>query len=166
MADPVQRRGYTYVNVDLAGIRPPTGVRGDAERLPFRTGAFSLVTSVDTLEHFGKPWNALAEARRVLAPGGRLVISVPWMHPFHGDDLWRFSPLGLRLLLDEAGFRVEEMRGCDGLFTAMASTLGARAHRVELPLIRVAKRLDRLALRFGGSGEATAHSLYVLATTA
>ena len=158
---PVAARGYTYVNLDFN--RPPKGVQGDAHRLPFPDGTFTMVLSVDTLEHFSAPWTVLDEVRRVLVPGGRLVVSVPWMHPFHGDDLWRYSPLGLRRLLENAGLTVESFEGRDGLFTAVAATAGSKLPRLGPRLVSVGRRIDRLAGRFGGDGEAAAHAFHVVA---
>jgi len=48
-----------------------------AERLPFADGAFARVLVVDALHHFSRQREALAELVRVLAPGGRLLISEP-----------------------------------------------------------------------------------------
>ena len=45
--------------------------------LPFRDGAFDVVVSLETIEHLLDPDGLLAEARRVLAPGGALVLSTP-----------------------------------------------------------------------------------------
>ncbi len=46
-----------------------------AERLPFADGAFDVVVSTSALHFFRRPDTALAEARRVLAPGGRIVVT-------------------------------------------------------------------------------------------
>ena len=158
---PVAAQGYTYVNLDYS--RPPTGVQGDAHRLPFPQDTFTLVLSVDTLEHFSAPWTVLDEVQRVLVPGGRLVISVPWMHPFHGDDLWRYSPLGLRLMLEKAGLTVETFEGKDGLFTAVGATAGTKLRRFGPRLIQAGRLVDKLVMRLGDTGEATAHAFYVVA---
>ena len=48
-----------------------------AEALPFREGAFDLVTLMEVIEHTRSPARALDEARRVLMPGGRLVLTTP-----------------------------------------------------------------------------------------
>ena len=45
--------------------------------LPFRDGAFDLVVTLETIEHVLDPDALLAEAHRVLAPGGTLVLSTP-----------------------------------------------------------------------------------------
>lgn len=50
------------------------GVRGDAGTLPFRDGSVDAVVIVDALHHFPSANTAIAEAARVLAPGGVLVV--------------------------------------------------------------------------------------------
>lgn len=53
---------------------------GDAEALPFADGSFDAVTMNFGLLHLGDPDKALAEACRVLRPGGRLAFTV-WAKP-------------------------------------------------------------------------------------
>jgi len=50
-------------------------VRGDAEVLPFRAGAFTAVVSQEGLLHVPDKACTLAECRRVLLPGGRIAFS-------------------------------------------------------------------------------------------
>ena len=49
----------------------------DGYDLPFPDGSFRAVLLVAVLEHTREPWRLLAEARRVLRPGGTVVIVVP-----------------------------------------------------------------------------------------
>jgi ubiquinone/menaquinone biosynthesis C-methylase UbiE len=49
----------------------------DGYFLPFRDQSFSTVLLIAVLEHTREPWRILAEARRVLKPGGQVVIVVP-----------------------------------------------------------------------------------------
>jgi SAM-dependent methyltransferase len=49
-------------------------VSGNLERLPFRDGVFSLVTLNTVVEHFRSPETVFREIRRILQPGGRLLI--------------------------------------------------------------------------------------------
>jgi ubiquinone/menaquinone biosynthesis C-methylase UbiE len=57
-----------------AAARPPAVV-GDARALPFRNGAFDAVVAAFSLNHVPDPAAALAEAARVLRPGGALAVS-------------------------------------------------------------------------------------------
>jgi SAM-dependent methyltransferase len=49
----------------------------DGYHLPFADNSFETVLLVAVLEHTREPWRLLAEARRVLKPGGQTVIVVP-----------------------------------------------------------------------------------------
>ncbi|HEY7637601.1 MAG TPA: class I SAM-dependent methyltransferase [Gemmatimonadales bacterium] len=77
-------------NIDVTGVdlspamvaqarrRLPAGVRlevADAEALPFPAGSFELVVSVSSFHFWPAPGRALTEIRRVLRPGGRLVVT-------------------------------------------------------------------------------------------
>jgi SAM-dependent methyltransferase len=50
---------------------------GDGYQLPFAAESFGVVLLVAVLEHTREPWRILAEARRVLRPGGRAIMVVP-----------------------------------------------------------------------------------------
>ncbi|MFN8643956.1 MAG: class I SAM-dependent methyltransferase [Candidatus Binatia bacterium] len=52
-------------------------VRCDASALPFRDGAFNLVTSSFVFEHLERPEAVLREVARVCRPGGRIAILTP-----------------------------------------------------------------------------------------
>ena len=52
-------------------------VAGDARNLPCPDAAFDVVTSFETIEHFAEQGRFLDEIRRVLRPGGQLIISTP-----------------------------------------------------------------------------------------
>lgn len=56
---------------------PVRFVASAGERLPFREAQFDLVTSFEVIEHIPDWPGLIAEARRVLAPGGQFVVSTP-----------------------------------------------------------------------------------------
>lgn len=88
----VARNGLAPVAVDLApGMAALARARlgdaavaaGDAEALPFRAGAFDLVVSTSAFQWLPRLEPALAEARRVLAPGGALALALFGQRTLH-----------------------------------------------------------------------------------
>jgi SAM-dependent methyltransferase len=82
--------------VDLAGFGTVTGleladasvakardravgnvVQGTLDAMPFEAASFDLAVSFDVIEHLEDDHLALSELRRVVAPGGRLLVTVP-----------------------------------------------------------------------------------------
>lgn len=68
------------------------GVQGDVQRLPVRDGVFDMIVCFNVLEHLPNPAAALDEMRRVLAPGGLLLVGCPERNSLKG---WvtRLTPL-------------------------------------------------------------------------
>lgn len=66
------------VGLDLAPRQPGT-VRGDMCAMPFKTGAFDTVFSIEVLEHLPgeRLTHGLREVRRVLRPGGHAILVTP-----------------------------------------------------------------------------------------
>lgn len=75
--------------------------------------AFGSVVCAEVLEELGQPERALAELRRVTKIGGALLLSVPWLYPFHPSplDLRRHTLPGVVRLVEDAGWKVREARG-------------------------------------------------------
>jgi SAM-dependent methyltransferase len=102
-----------------------------ADALPFDEGSFDVVVLGELLEHLPLPERTVAEARRVLRPGGRLVGSVPNGHRLKSrlrfllggppdvdpTHLHIFSPDAVRRLLD--GFDQVQLRFVAGRFTPL-----------------------------------------------
>jgi ArsR family transcriptional regulator len=96
----------------LAHRRRATNVtwkRGDLEKLPLDAASFDLALLSQALHHAANPPRALAEAVRILVPGGRLLIlelrehDEEWVRDTLGDQVLGFSETRLRQLLLEAG---------------------------------------------------------------
>jgi ubiquinone/menaquinone biosynthesis C-methylase UbiE len=74
--------GVDYSTAALADLRrilpnQRNLIRADATRLPFKDQAFDLVTSFETIEHVADAQALVRGIRRVLRPGGTLVLSTP-----------------------------------------------------------------------------------------
>ena len=109
----------------LEEIRGVVDVFGDGQRLPFRDGSFDTLLSLEVLEHVPDPDRCLAEFARVLGPGGRLLVSVPFAAPLHQlpFDFYRFTPRGIETLLQRNGFEVERIEPRGNFASAAGSTL-------------------------------------------
>lgn len=60
-----------------SALKTPNLVQGAASSLPFPDDSFRYVVSVEVMEHVPHVALAMQECRRVLRPGGRIVITVP-----------------------------------------------------------------------------------------
>jgi ubiquinone/menaquinone biosynthesis C-methylase UbiE/DNA-binding transcriptional ArsR family regulator len=103
MLQTARRRLRDYPNVDIR--------RGDLEALPIDTASLDAATLVLVLHHVPDPSAALADAARVLRPGGRLLVAD--MLPHDRDEyrqqmghVWLgFGEDPIRRLLATAGFK-------------------------------------------------------------
>ena len=91
-------------------------VRADALHLPFADASLDLVTALDVLEHLQDDRAAAAEIRRVLRPGGRVVVTVPvdmrlWSaHDEAVGHVRRYARQEIIALLCGASLEVESVR--------------------------------------------------------
>lgn len=94
-----------YVGLDYLGDSPD--LLGDAHALPFRDASFDFICSFAVLEHLRFPHVAMAEALRVLKPGGLFIGTVAFLEPFHMDSYAHLTHLGTYSVLRQAGFEVD-----------------------------------------------------------
>ena len=78
-------------------------------------GRFDVVICEQVIEHVIDPWLAAENLRDLVVPGGHVIVSTPFMirvHelPLYGmPDYWRFTPRGMRVVLERAGLEVDEI---------------------------------------------------------
>lgn len=51
--------------------------------IPFKSGVFDYVVSVEVIEHIENPWHFLREVSRVLKTDGKLYLTTPNIHSIH-----------------------------------------------------------------------------------
>ena len=112
------RRRHPRLDLRLVPIDGP---------LPFDDGAFDVVWSSEVIEHVADTARWLSEVRRVLAPGGRLLLTTPshgrlrllvggverFSDPV-GDHLHLYTARSLRELLHDFGFADISVRSAGG----------------------------------------------------
>lgn len=94
--------------------------------LPFDDASFDTVVLSDVLEHIPTPVPLLTDVRRVMRPGGVLLLNVPFLYGVHEapHDYHRYTEFALRRMADEAGFDVVELRPLGGLPEVVGDLLG------------------------------------------
>lgn len=94
--------GAHIVNVDT---HPYAGVAvcADASHLPFKDGSVDAIICECMLEHVPQPEVIVKEISRVMAPGGLIYASVPFLDPYHAspDDYTRWTMSGMRSLFGD-----------------------------------------------------------------
>jgi len=108
------RFGLEYVEIAARRAAAKSGARitrGSINAIPFADGSFAAAVAADVLCHDAvEPARALSELRRVLRPGGRLVLNMPaydWLASAHDrrvHNARRSTAGGLRRQLVAAGF--------------------------------------------------------------
>jgi dolichol-phosphate mannosyltransferase len=107
--------------------RVPMLLASSLTRLPFRDGSFQQVVCSEVIEHVPRDRVNLSEFRRVLAPGGTLVLGTPdyssriWTTiervygtvcpgGYAGEHINHYTEDGLREELEDCGFRVDAVK--------------------------------------------------------
>ena len=155
------RAHVTNLDIDAGHADSPVNrapgvrfVQGDATALPFPDASFDAVTMFDVLEHIPDDRTAVAEALRVLRPGGALLVSSPnddWRFPYHAA-LRRICPSEEHMFAEwghvRRGYSMDALRDLIGLpcerramFINRVTVIGHDISFSRLPL-----RLRRLAV--------------------
>jgi SAM-dependent methyltransferase len=136
---------YLAVDVDAADAfgmrRKPNVSYYDGTKLPFADESFDHVLCTEVLEHVPDPALVLSDIKRVLKPGGSLVLTVPWSARLHHlpNDYTRFTRFRLNDLM-RSGFssvKIEE-RGND------IAVIANKLLVLNIRLIRPVRAIDIL----------------------
>lgn len=89
----------------------------DGKEFPFKNNSFDFLYHTEVLEHIIDPTLFLNECNRVLKDNGSMFFSVPFQARYHyiPFDYYRYTPSGLRYILENSGFYDIEIieRGTD-----------------------------------------------------
>ncbi len=135
------------------GYEIPDTLYFEGTTWPVADSAFDAVLATEVLEHIPAPAEFLAEARRCLAEGGLLVLTIPFAARWHyiPHDYWRCTPSCLENLLQSAGFQnvVVYARGNEitvACYKVMALILPLLFVKKHAPVVTIARRLLGLTL--------------------
>jgi len=148
------RRARFVVGVDLdPGLGQHSSIgnllRCDASALPFRDGAFTLVTSSFVLEHLERPNEVFKEIARVCRPGARFVVCTPNLFNY-GMLVAAMTPYRFHLWFKKVSYylaRGEWTEHDEDMFPTFyrANSVGRLRQLVQQAAFRV-ERLERVAM--------------------
>lgn len=104
--------GVEYRALDIERKAPGIDFVADVQNMHVLASAsYDTVLCSEVLEHVAHPATAITEIHRILHPAGKFILTVPYLSRLHEEpfDYFRYTQHGLRVLLEEAGFRVLEI---------------------------------------------------------
>jgi SAM-dependent methyltransferase len=115
-----------YLTYDIESRAGEIDFIGDAEDMSaVRDQSIDSMLCSEVLEHVPHPHVAIREFARILRPGGVLLLTVPFLARLHEEphDYFRYTRHGLRRLLDDGGFVVDEIAETGSLFSFLGHQL-------------------------------------------
>jgi len=106
-----------YWGVDL-NINPKADYHiGFDSRTELPDSSTDFILSTYVLEHVDSPEGYLAEAHRLLKPGGQILLSTHgvWLYHPTPNDYWRWTSSGLKKEIQDQGFEIIHFEGILGL---------------------------------------------------
>jgi len=107
--------------------------------LPFEDAAFDTILLSDVLEHIAEPDLLFAELARVLSPGGRLIVGVPFCYAIHEQpyDFYRYTRYKLQHFGEKHGLSVVELHEIGGGFDVLSDVASKLLGGIWSPLARL-----------------------------
>ncbi len=102
--------GLDYAVTAIDMYNSHVDVYATAENLPFDTSSIDTILMFDVFEHIRDGDAALSETYRVLKPGGKALVQIPFMYPIHDApfDYRRPTEFGVVALAERHNFVIEK----------------------------------------------------------
>ena len=119
--------------------------------IPYPDASFDTILLSDVLEHLPEPMNCWREMSRLLAPGGKVLLNVPFYYQVHEEphDYYRYTEFALRRFAASSGFEVLELEPIGGAIEILADLLAKLLVSSRMP---GARAIQYLAWTFSRSG--------------
>jgi SAM-dependent methyltransferase len=129
------------------------------KKLPFNSESFDTILLSDVLEHIPNPADLMSEIERILAPGGVVLVNVPFLYWLHETphDYCRYTEYMLRKLTEDSGLSVNQIEVLGGGYAVLVDLLsklvqskrGASVIQSFLPKIFANKLNERAEFPIG-----------------
>jgi SAM-dependent methyltransferase len=127
--------------------------------LPFAGDSFETIILSDVLEHLPEPEKCWLEMNRLLTPGGKVLLNVPFSYRLHEEphDFYRYTRFALERFAHQSGFEVVRLEPVGGLVECFVSLMSEVLISARLPLL--AKAAQRACTPFSRSKRGAALAL-------
>ncbi|MBI2446480.1 MAG: methyltransferase domain-containing protein [Parcubacteria group bacterium] len=97
----------------------------DVLNLQYPPESFDTIISTQVMEHVSNPYQMATEIYKVLKPGGKVIVTVPFLIPMHSDpdDYFRFTASGLSEIFKQSGFAIIESGHYGGFFMVLSEII-------------------------------------------
>jgi SAM-dependent methyltransferase len=127
-------------------------IEGSVDEMPFPDDSFDLAVSFDVIEHLPDEQHSLRELRRVIKPGGTLLVTVPayrWLwsdHDIVNHHYRRYTRAKLEQATSQAGWRTVSTTYFNGFLlpAAIAARGAMRLRRTKHPVSDLERTPGRL----------------------
>ena len=116
---------HDYKTLDIVAEYKPD-IIGDIKNIPLPDESVDAVICRAVLEHIDEPFKAVAEMNRILKPGGKCLVSLPFLYPYHAEvgyygDFYRFTQDGIKYMF--RNFSKIEVCKIRGIFGTLVNLL-------------------------------------------
>jgi len=126
----------------------------DVLNLKYPPESFDTVISTQVMEHVNNPYKMAAGIYKVLKPGGKVIVTAPFLIPMHSDpgDYFRFTAGGISEIFKQSGFSIIESGHYGGFFIVLSEMIHFswfnpykhKSNRLMTLIEKIAKFLDKI----------------------
>ncbi|MCC7522735.1 class I SAM-dependent methyltransferase [Candidatus Uhrbacteria bacterium] len=132
-----------YIAVDFAAYPDISIVCDLTSSWPIRDWSVDTVIASNVFEHLPDTAAALSESARILKPGGKLLIAVPFLLGVHQApyDFVRHTHYSWKRLLEQAGFEILEINASGNLYDLHATMRDKTHPRMGMTALKFSNRI-------------------------
>jgi SAM-dependent methyltransferase len=121
--------------------------------IEFPDGVFDTIILSDVLEHIPVPLDLCREIARLLSPGGKLIMSVPFYYPLHETphDFYRYTEFALRRFMEISEMRVIYLQPIGGVLEIISDIISKNIMKIPVIGRLAAGFLQRISWWFVNS---------------
>ena len=154
--------GCQYKSLDF-DLETKPDILADAHQLPFESNSIDAIICKAVLEHTQEPQKVVEEIFRVLRPGGKGFVYVPFLYCYHGSgkkykDYYRFTKDGIEYLFRK--FSKIEICSVRGHLETIFNLL---PHLNKFSLLTILARFfDRILEKYQSKNQVSGYHIFLI----